>query len=59
MAAIRGNSRMPPYLLIETCWKVKGKNFEEKSSADSRNGKHELLCHSERSSVIRFLDDGT
>jgi hypothetical protein len=50
---------MPPYLLIETCWKVKGKNFEEKSSADSRNGKHELLCHSERSSVIRFLDDGT
>jgi len=39
MAAIRGKSRMPPYLLIETCWKAEGKKIEQKSGTDSRNGK--------------------
>jgi hypothetical protein len=38
MAAILGNSRMPPYLLIETFWKAEGKKIEEKSGTDSQNG---------------------
>jgi hypothetical protein len=32
MAAIRGNPRMPPYLLIETFWKAEGKKIEEKTA---------------------------
>jgi hypothetical protein len=38
MAAIRGNPRMPPYLLIETSWKAEGKKFEGKNGTNSRNG---------------------
>jgi hypothetical protein len=40
MAAIRGKPRMPPYLLIGTCWKAEGKRIEEKSGNDSRIGNH-------------------